>query len=115
MKAGEAVRVMGDIIPAQIWGLRGRLRVLSHDDHRVGRDPLQVGESARICRSRCAPPNHRTFEQMPTTCACPTISAHARPSRHVTGRWGAIGKSFAPVDMSGVRICQQVSRALLLP
>ena len=37
MKAGEAVRVMGDIIPAQLWGLRGRLRVLSHDDLRVGR------------------------------------------------------------------------------
>ena len=37
MKAGEAVWVMGDIIPAQIRGLRGRLRVLSHDDLRVGR------------------------------------------------------------------------------
>ena len=37
MKVGEAVWVMGDIIPAQIWGLRGRLRVLSHDDLRVGR------------------------------------------------------------------------------
>ena len=60
MKAGEAVRVMGDIIPAQLWGLRGLLRVLSHDDHRVGRDPLQVGESARTRRgARPEPPNLR--------------------------------------------------------
>ena len=60
MKAGEAVRVMGDIIPAQLWGLRGLLRVLSHDDHRVGRDSLQVGESARTRRGvRPEPPNLR--------------------------------------------------------
>ena len=60
MKAGEAVWVMGDIILAQLWGLRGLLRVLSHDDHRVGRDPLQVGESARTHRGVCPePPNLR--------------------------------------------------------
>ena len=72
MKAGEAVRVMGDIIPAQIWGLRGRLRVLSHDDLRVGRvlrlwmprrSQTSLNPCAHLLYSAPGPPSSQELSQ----------------------------------------------------
>ena len=114
MKAGEAVRVMGDIIPAQLWGLRGLLRVLSHDDHRVGRDPLQVGESARTRRGVRPPTTEFSSRCPPLARARPSPLTRAHPA---TSQQGEVRSEnlLTPVDVSGVQICQQVSRALLLP
>ena len=75
---------------------------------------VQVGESARIYRGVRPPTTEPSSRCPPLARARPSPLTRAHPA---TSQEGEVRSEnlLTPVDVSGVRICQQVSRALLLP